>query len=68
MPQASSTVISRFDYNAASRELHVTFASGRSYIYSGVPGEVYFQFCRAASKAAFFNAMIRDRYDVTESR
>ena len=66
MPQTASSAISRIDYNAAARELHVTFTSGRRYSYSGVPAEVYHQFCRAASKGEFFNALIRDRYDFTE--
>jgi len=66
MPQTASSAISRIDYSAAERTLHVTFTSGRSYSYVGVPAEVYFQFCRAASKGEFFNAMIRDRYDFSE--
>lgn len=68
MPQVASSVISHIDYNAPARELHVTFASGRTYIYSGVPGEIYFQFCRAASKGDFFNTLIRDRYPFSERR
>jgi hypothetical protein len=66
MPQTASSAISRIDYNAAARELHVTFTSGRRYSYSGVPAEVYHQFCRAASKGEFFNTLIRDRYAFTE--
>lgn len=61
-----SSVIAEIDYNAAVRELHVTFTSGRRYSYSAVPAEVYFQFCRAASKGEFFNRLIRDRYPYTE--
>ena len=68
MPQVASSVISQIDYNAPGRELHVTFTSGRSYSYFGVPGEVYFQFCRAPSKGDFFNTLIRDRYEFTEHR
>jgi len=68
MPQTGSSVIARIDYNAPARELHVTFTSGRRYSYSGVPAEVYYQFCRAASQGAFFNALIRDRYEFTEDR
>lgn len=64
----STSVIARIDYNASARELHVTFTSGRIYVYAGVPGEVYFQFCRAASKGEFFNSMIRDRHAFSESR
>jgi len=68
VPHVTSSVISQIDYSAPTRELHVTFTSGRTYTYSGVPVEVYFQFCRAASKGEFFNALIRDRYDFTERR
>lgn len=68
MPQVASSMISQIDYNAPARELHVTFTSGRTYIYAGVPGEVYFQFCRAPSKGEFFNTLIRDRYAFTEQR
>jgi hypothetical protein len=66
MPHTASSAIARIDYNAAARELHVTFTSGRRYSYNGVPAEVYFQFCRAVSKGEFFNSMIRDRYAFVE--
>ena len=68
MPQTASSAISRIDYNPTARELHVTFTSGRHYRYSGVPAEVYYQFCRAASKGEFFNTLIRDRYEFREER
>lgn len=68
MPQVASSAISSIEYSAPARKLHVTFTSGRTYTYSGVPGEIYFQFCRAASKGEFFNTMIRDRYAFTERR
>ncbi len=67
MPQVASSVISWIDYNAPACELHVTFASGRTYVYSGVPLEVYLQFCRAASKGEFFNTLIKDRYQYSET-
>lgn len=66
MPQTASSAIAHIDYNAAARELHVTFTNGRRYSYADVPAEVYFQFCRAASKGVFFNAMIRDHYAFAE--
>lgn len=68
MPQTASSAIARIDYNAPARELHVTFTSGRRYSYVGVPAEVYYQFCRASSKGAFFNTLIRDRYEFVEDR
>ena len=61
-----SSAISRINYSAPTRELHVVFTTGRSYTYFTVPMEVYHQFMRAASKGEFFNAMIRDRYKFEE--
>jgi hypothetical protein len=66
MPHVASSAISRIEYSARTRELHVVFATGRSYAYFAVPAEVYYQFVRAVSKGEFFNAMIRDRYQFEE--
>jgi lysyl-tRNA synthetase class 2 len=61
-----STVIRRFDYDAAHRVLDVAFVSGRRYRYSGVPEEVVQAFRAATSKGRFFNAHIRDHYPYEE--
>jgi lysyl-tRNA synthetase class 2 len=61
-----STVIRRFDYDAAHRALDVAFVSGRRYRYSGVPEEVVQAFHTASSKGRFFNARIRDAYPYQE--
>jgi hypothetical protein len=66
MPGVASSAIARIDYTASTRELHVVFSSGREYLYSGVPAELYYQFCRAASQGAFFNRLIRDRFPFVE--
>jgi len=66
MPHVMSSAISRIEYTPPTRELHVVFTTGRSYIYFAVPAEVYHQFIRSASKGEFFNAMIRDRYEFEE--
>jgi len=66
MPQVASSVISRIEYSAPTRELHVVFTTGRTYTYFAVPAEIYHQFVRSASKGNFFNAMIRDRYEFEE--
>ena len=63
-----SSVIRFFRYAPDTRELKVTFVSGRLYVYEDVPPEVAAAFREARSKGTFFNHEIRDRYthrDVT---
>ena len=57
-----SSVIRFFRYAPDSRELKVTFVSGRLYVYEDVPPEVAAAFRNARSKGTFFNHEIRDRY------
>ena len=57
-----SSVIRFVRYAPDTRELKVTFVSGRSYVYEDVPPEVAAAFRDARSKGAFFNHEIRDRY------
>ncbi len=64
-----SSVIRFFRYAPDTRELKVTFVSGRLYVYEDVPPEVAAAFREARSKGTFFNHEIRDRYtyrDVTQ--
>lgn len=66
-----SSVIRFFRYAPDSRELKVTFVSGRLYVYEDVPPEVAAAFKDARSKGTFFNHEIRDRYvyrDITRAR
>jgi len=63
MPDVTSTAIVRIDYNAPARELEVTFITGKTYTYFGVPGDVYGRFVTANSKGQFFNEYIRDQYN-----
>jgi hypothetical protein len=66
-----STAIRNFFYVPAKRELWLTFVSGRRYVYADVPREVFDAFNSAASRGAFFNHEIRDRYafrEVTRGR
>ena len=63
-----STVIRYFRYDAAKRELDVTFVTGRRYIYEDVPPQVSDAFRSAFSKGTFFNGEIRDRYGFREVR
>lgn len=65
-----SSVIRFFRYAPDTRELKVTFVSGRLYVYEDVPPEVAAAFREAPSKGTFFNREIRDRYvyrDITHA-
>ena len=57
-----SSVIRFFRYAPDTRELKVTFVSGRLYVYEDVPPEVAAACRNAGSKGTFFNREIRDRY------
>jgi hypothetical protein len=61
-----STVIRDFSYNAATRQLVVTFVTGRVYAYAEVPPDVHNAFRASGSKGRFFNQEIRDHYDCRE--
>ena len=61
-----STAIRSFRYDPATRQLHVTFVTGRRYIYDDVPPDVFDAFKAAFSKGTFFNHEIRDRYSYRE--
>jgi hypothetical protein len=61
-----STVIRNFAYNVATRQLAVTFATGRVYAYANVPPDVVSAFRNSPSKGRFFNTEIRDNYDCRE--
>lgn len=64
--RVSSSAIRNFDYNARAKRLSVTFVTGRKYVYENVPSPVYNAFRNAASKGAYFNANIRDRFRFQE--
>lgn len=61
-----SSVIRGFTYDPASRELLVTFTTGRRYIYSNVPAEEADRFRGAFAKGVHFNRFIRGNYSCRE--
>lgn len=63
MPLVISSTIREIEYDDLTAALTITFTSGKTYIYYLVPRDVYEQFLNAASKGAFFNTEIRDRYN-----
>ena len=64
-----STVIRRFVYDPAARELWIEFVTGRRYVYEDVPENVAGALRSAFAKGFYFNSRIRDRFryrDVTK--
>lgn len=61
-----STAIRYLNYDSRTRELRVTFASGRRYVYAQVPPAIHVAFSHAPSRGAFFNQHIRDHYAYRE--
>ena len=61
-----STAISQLFYDTLTRDLRVTFVTGRRYIYAGVPVQVFDAFRSAPSRGVFFNREIRDNYACRE--
>lgn len=62
MPLVESSAISFVHYDEVAAELHVLFASGRAYVYYGVPRQIYDAMLRASSAGVFFNNRVRDKY------
>ena len=58
----SSTAISSVSYDDETREMTVTFKSGRSYSHPNVPLEVYDDFAAAPSAGRFWNTIVKDVY------
>ena len=56
--------ITRIGLGVRLKEVAVTFTSGEVYTYYQVPKPVHAAFKAAFSKGRFFNAHIKDRYDV----
>ena len=53
-----STAIRNLFYVPAKRELWITFVSGRRYVYTDVPPDVFDAFKVASSRGTFFNQEI----------
>ena len=62
-----STVIRRFVYDPAARELWIEFVTGRRYVYEDVPENVAGALRSAFAKGVYFNSRIRDRFACREA-
>jgi hypothetical protein len=67
VPASASTTIREATYSPETRELHVTFLSGRTYTYARVPQVIYEAYLASPSKTTFFNIAIRGRYHFHET-
>lgn len=68
MPRVQSSVMTFLDYDEDAAELDITFTSGKTYRYLGVPLEIYVEFLDAGSKGQFFNDNIKDSFAYAEVR
>lgn len=57
-----SRVFESVAYRAAAQELIIEFSNGASYVYFGVPREVYLDFTRIVNKGEYFARRIRSVY------
>lgn len=57
-----SSNIEAIGYDEDNQELHVRFLSGASYIYSGVPRQIFDDLMEAPSKGSFLNREIKGVY------
>lgn len=62
MPALNSSAISHADYNAASRQMRLTFRSGGTYTFCGVPESIYSGLINASSAGQYYHAHIEGRY------
>lgn len=67
MPYVQSSALKRVSYDEAAHTLCATFRdNGRTYVYEGVPQELYDALIFADSLGAYFNAHIRDHFPFHE--
>ncbi len=57
-----SSAITAVGYDAATRRMKIAFKQGRTYDFCGVPPEVYHGLMNAASVGAYYDRIIRGRY------
>jgi hypothetical protein len=57
-----SRAIRAFSYDESRNELTLTFARGRTYLYSLIPASLAADFAASPAKGAFHNEHIRDRF------
>lgn len=62
MQPVISSNIEAIGYDEPTQELHITFKTGRTYKYAGVPPQIFQMLIDAASKGKYFIENIRGHY------
>lgn len=60
--QISSTAISGATYDDETEEMEITFTSGQSYTFNGVPKSVFEGLEQAGSPGQYYHQNIKGRY------
>lgn len=66
MEMVDSSNIESVGYDSDARELHVSFVSGKTYVYSDVDDWVFHELLASESKGSYLNREIRNRYQFEE--
>ncbi len=66
MHYVDSSNIEAIGHDAGAQELHVRFLSGDTYVYHGVPQEIYDQLMVAPSKSSYLNRVVKAIYEYTK--
>ncbi len=64
---AGSSAVATAAYDAARRELHITFTSGRAYVYLAVPPLIFEALKQAPSTGVFVNLVVKRFYKHREA-
>lgn len=57
-----STALSSASYDPDGGTLDITFTSGRTFTYEGVPADVFYALRDAPSPGSYFHAQIKNNY------
>ena len=66
MIYVDSSNIEAIGYDNDAQELHVRFLSGTSYIYHGVPRQIFDDLMQAPSKGSFLNREVKGVYQYSK--
>lgn len=62
MHGCSSSLIAAYGFDKDTLDLDITFRSGSTWRYSGVPVDTFVEFLRSGSKGKYLNANIKGKY------
>jgi len=66
MQYVDSSNVEAIGYDPAASEVHVRFLTGDTYVYHGVPEDIYNELLAAPSKGSYLNRIIKGTYDYTK--